>query len=154
MCQTVISFKKKKQCLTSKSVVCTQHDWLISTKCRMKTEGYHQRNEQTSVCLVEVVQSSLLGTDVTLLEWQIGNDWSNRVFPSSWVIFHMFKFVEWTWGGWGTDRLATYGHIFIFFLKIECPLPHKHGNHLLHKVSQCAVGSGTSLNRSILFQHE
>lgn len=31
------------------------------------------------------------GTDETLSEWQIGNDWLNRVLRASWVIIHMFR---------------------------------------------------------------
>lgn len=63
------------------------------------------------------------GADVTLLEWQIGNDWSIREFPSSWVIPHMFTH---------TGRLHIYGRCFV---KIECPLPRKHGNQPLHKAA-------------------
>lgn len=62
------------------------------------------------------------GADVTLLERQIGNDWSIREFPSSWVIPHMFTHT----GGLHMDAV---------FLKIECPLPRKHGNQPLHKAA-------------------
>lgn len=134
MCQTVIHLvvshlKKQKQNSAQPLNQLFVHSMTDSfpVKCRMKTEGYHLRNEQTSVCLVEVIQSSLLGTDVTLLEWQIGNDWSNRVFPSSWVIFHMFTFAERTWEG-GHRPVGHIWMLFFFFWRLNV---HYHINMVI-----------------------